>query len=119
VLAGRLHSIASGGIAHSPIARVHAFGDAIPSEVVECPLASSPTYGFSGSIVLEQLEKRPRQCRGTKTPVSPSLTVSTTAPERVATTGVPAAMASTGGMPKPSSQTEGKAKMYQIALGAE
>ena len=33
-----------------------------------------------------------------------------TAPERVATTGTPAAMASTGGMPKPSSQIGANAK---------
>ena len=41
----------------------------------------------------------------TRKPVCRCITISTTPPERLATTGTPAAMASTGGMPKPSFQT--------------
>ena len=47
----------------------------------------------------------------TTNPVVPSITVSGTVPERVVTTGNPAAMASTGGRPKPSFHIGAKAKI--------
>jgi hypothetical protein len=82
-------------------------GNRIPTEILQHASLASTPHGFSTIVLLSRSSSVCANSSAlffsTTKPVTPSMTVSGTEPDPLITTGNPAAIAFTGGRPKPSS----------------